>query len=222
MASATIHISQDGTWAGTGKLVRHPDGTVSIEDCWAILGPRGLNHESGEQQDAAERVYAAIEAAIARGEDSVALEGSVYTWEIEQPPAIEVLGLGAEDWDSDEYADSCETEEERRRRESRRRWERYGTVRVRVGDVVYDVGCAIGVPPELRATAEAAGGDTTRPAYLAAWYVTWSDWACAPASAGRDGVPSELADDVLRAISDSVARLWREYQQERENAEAGA
>src|SRR5690606_14482900 len=170
-------------------------------------------HESGEQQDAAERVYAAIEAAIARGEDSVALEDSVYTWEIEEPPVIEVVGLGDEDWGAE--ADAWETEAERLQREAARRWERYGTVRVRVGDVVYDVGCAIGVPPELRDTAEAAGGDTTRPAYLAAWYVTWSDWACAPASAGRDGVPSELADDVLRAISDSVARLWREDQEER-------
>jgi len=219
---ATIHISQDGHWAGSGRLIRHADGTVSIEDCFAVLGPRGLDHAAGAQQAAAERAYAAIEAAIARGESVAEVDGCVYTWTIEPPPTIRVLGLGAEDWDSDEYADSCETEDERARRERRRRWERYGTVRVQIDDVTYDVGCAIGVPPELRSTAEAAGGDTTRPAYLAAWYVMWSDWACARASHGPDGVPSELADEVLRAISDSVARLWREYQQERENAEAGA
>src|SRR5690606_28180519 len=124
-------------------------------------------------------------------------------------------GLGDEDWDSDEYADSCETAEERRRREIRREWERYGTVRVRVGEVEYQVGCCIGVPEYLRATAEAAGGDTTRPAYLAAWYVHPSDWSCAPASSGPDGVPAELADAVLGAISDAVVRLWREYQAER-------
>src|SRR5690606_27014646 len=100
---------------------------------------------------------------------------------------IEVVGLGDEDWGAE--ADAWETEAERLQREAARRWERYGTVRVQIDDVTYDVGCAIGVPPELRDTAEAAGGDTTRPAYLAAWYVTWSDWACAPASAGRDGVP---------------------------------
>lgn len=210
-----IHISQDGHYAGTGQLVRHPDGTVTIEDCSAILGPDGLDHESGEQQAAAERAYAAIEAAIAAGESSVAVDGCVYTWDIEEPPTIKVLGLGDENWDSDEYADPWESEEERRRLSRRREWERYGTVRVQIGDVVYEVGCAIGVPEYLRATAEAAGGDTTRPAYLAAWYVTWSDWACAPASAGRDGIPADLKDDVLGAISDAVVRLWREYQEER-------
>src|SRR5690606_34774739 len=119
MATPTIHIYQDGTWAGTGTLVRHQDGSVTIEDCFAVLGPRGLNHESGEQQDAAERVYAAIEAAIARGEDSVALEGSVYTWEIEEPPVIEVVGLGDEDWGAE--ADAWETEAERLQREAARR-----------------------------------------------------------------------------------------------------
>jgi len=215
MSATTIHISQDGHWAGTGKLVRHPDGTVTIEDCWAVLGPRGLDHTSGAQQAASDRAYAAIEAAIARGEDSVAVDGCVYTWAVEEPPEIRVLGLGDEDWDSDEYADSCETEEERRRRESRRQWERYGTVRVRVGEVDYEVGVAIGVPEYLRATALAAGGDMYRPAYLAAWYVDQSDWSFARGSDGTVGLPADLAPEVLAAISSEVARLWRGDQAER-------
>jgi len=221
MASATIHIAQDGTWAGTGRLVRHKDGSVTIEDCFAVLGPRGLDHESGAQQAASDRAYTAIEAAIARGDDSVAVDGCVYTWTIEPPPTIRVLGLGAEDWDADEYADSCETAEERARRVSRRRWERYGTVRVQVGDVVYEVGCCIGVEPALRATAEAAGGDPYHPAYLSAWYVHPTDWSCARASSGPDGVPSDLSAAVLTAIHEASARLWLEYQEQR-RAEAEA
>ena len=220
MASAKIHIFQDDRWAGMGQLVRHPDGTVTIEDCFAVLGPRGLDHESGEQQKASNRAYEAIEAAIAAGQESVTVDGCTYTWAVAEPPEIRVLGLGDENWDADEYADPWETEEERRRREAVREWERYGTVRVQVGDVVYEVGCCIGVPPYLRATAEAAGGDTTRPAYLAAWYVHPSDWSCAPASSGPDGVPAELADEVLGAISNAVALLWREYQEERANCSA--
>ena len=209
----TIHISQDGHYAGTAELIQFPDGTVTIEDCSAILGPSGLDHASGEQQAAAERAYEAIEAAIAAGESSVAVDGCVYTWAVEEPPTIKVLGLGDDNWDEEPLPQ--ETEEERLQRESRRTWERYGTVRVQIGEVVYEVGCAIGVPEYLRATAEAAGGDTTRPAYLAAWYVTWSDWACAPASAGPDGIPEDLRDDVLGAIYDARVRLWREYQEER-------
>jgi hypothetical protein len=212
---ATIRISQDGRYAGTGRLVRHPDGTVTVEDCYAILGPDGLDHESGEQQDAAERAYEAIEAAIARGESSVAIDGCTYTWQVEEPPTIEVLGLGDQDWGSDEYADAWETDDERGRRGAARQWERYGTVRVQIGDVEYQVGCCIGVPAALRATAEAAGGDTTRPAYLDAWYVDASDWSCAPASHGPEGVPSELRDAVLAAIYDARVRLWSEYEEER-------
>ena len=122
---ATIHISQDGVYAGTGELVRHPDGTVTIEDCAAILGPDGLDRESGKQQAAAERAYAAIEAAIARGEASVEIEGCTYTWQVEEPPTIRVLGLGDEDWTAE--ADG----EEREGAADARRWERYGTVEVR-------------------------------------------------------------------------------------------
>lgn len=212
MAHATITLSQDGRWAGTGRLVRNPDGTVTIDNCFAVLGPRGLDHESGEQQAAAERAYAAIERAIAAGESSVTVDECTYTWTIEEPPAIEVLGLGADDWGAE--SDPDETEEERAQREAAREWERYGTVRVRVGEVEYEVGCAIGVPAYLRATAEAAGGDMITP-YLSAWYVARVDWSCAPASSGPDGVPADLADAVLGAISDAVVRLWREYQEER-------
>src|SRR5690606_11111997 len=155
-------------------------------------------------QAAAERAYAAIEAAIARGESTVTVDGCVYSWAVEEQPEIEVIGLGPDEWSAESYPD--ETEDERRRREAARRWERYGTVWVRVGDVEYEVGCAIGVPPYLRATAEAAGGDRITP-YLSAWYVTWSDWACAPSTTGPDGVPADLKDDVLAAIYDARRRL---------------
>lgn len=215
MAHARISISQDGRWAGTGRLVRRPSGTVTIEDCFAVLGPRGLDHASGEQQKAADRAYEAIEAAIAAGHDCVTVDGCVYTWAVEEPPEIRVLGLGDENWDADEYADPWETEEERRRREVRREWERYGTIRVQIGDVEYQVGCCIGVPEYLRATAEAAGGDTTHPVYLDVWYVHPSDWSCAPASSGPDGVHADLKDDVLVAIYYARVRLWREYEEER-------
>lgn len=211
---ATIIIAQDGVYAGAGRLVRHSDGTVTIEDCSAILGPPGLDHASGEQQATAERAYAAIERAIAAGESSVTIDGCTYSWAVEEPPAIEVLGLGADDWGAE--ADPEESEEERRRREAAREWERYGTVRVRVGEVEYQVGCAIGVPAYLRATAEAAGGDMITP-YLSAWYVARVDWSCAPASSGPDGVPADLADDVLAEIYEARHRLWREYQEERAN-----
>lgn len=137
------------------------------------------------------------------------------TWEIEEPPTIRVLGLGDEDWTAE--ADG----EEREGAADARRWERYGTVEVQIGDVTYDVGVAIGVPAALRATAEAAGGDTTRPVYLDAWYVDASDWSCAPASHGPEGVPSELADAVLEAIYDARVRLWREYEEERADAAEG-
>ncbi len=202
MRAMTIHISQDGHYAGTGRLVRHYDGTVTIEDCWAILGPRGLDHASGAQQAAAERAYDAIERAIARGESTVTVDGCVYSWAIEEPPEIRVLGLGDEDWDAEP------------------KWERYGTVRVRIGEVDYEVGVAIGVPEYLRATAQAAGGDTTRPAYLAAWYVDQSDWSFARGSDGTVGLPADLAPEVLGAISSEVARLWREYQQQLTEAES--
>ncbi|HEX7048739.1 MAG TPA: hypothetical protein VF188_00905 [Longimicrobiales bacterium] len=197
MAFATIIISQDGVYAGTGRLIRHDDG-VTIEDCSAVLGPDGLDHESGEAQDAADRAYEVIERAIAAGESTVTVDGCTYTWQIEDDPEPEVLGLGDEDWTHDDE----------------REWMRYGTVRVRLGEVEYQVGVAIGVPEYLRATAEAAGGDTTRPAYLSAWYIDQSDWSCARASEGRNGIPQGRDRDVLDAVNDAVVRLWREYEQE--------
>ena len=137
----------------------------------------------------------------------------------EHQPTIRVLGLGAEDWDAEPIPQ--ETAEERARRERRRHWERYGTVRVQIGDVVYEVGAVIGVPEYLRATAEAAGGDPYHPAYLTAWYLDPTDWSCAPASHGPDGVPSDLSAAVLTAIHEASARLWQEYQEQR-RAEAEA
>lgn len=75
MTSITIH--QDGTYAGQGTI----SSTGRIE-CDAVLGPEGLDHQSGEQQDAAERAYDAIESAIADGETSVTVDGVEYTWAI--------------------------------------------------------------------------------------------------------------------------------------------
>jgi len=138
----------------------------------------------------------------------------------EKPREIEVLGLGLDDWTVEPAP--WESEAERRRRDAARRWERYGTVWVRVGEIEYEVSVAIGVPPYLRATAEAAGGDTTRASYLDAWYVDSSDWSRAPASHGPDGVPEDLSYAVLEAIRDARHRLWREYQQERAREGAGA
>lgn len=74
----TISIIQDGHWAGDGSLT--DDGI--IEDCAAILGPIGLPHDDGQQQDAAERAYEAIEEAIRRGEDTVEVEGCQYEWTV--------------------------------------------------------------------------------------------------------------------------------------------
>lgn len=75
--ATTISIHQDGHWAGNGRLV---DGY--IQDCAAILGPAGLPHDDGRQQEAAEAAYAAIEAAIADGEDECTHDGCAYSWDI--------------------------------------------------------------------------------------------------------------------------------------------
>src|SRR5690606_7599357 len=99
-------------YAGTAELVRHADGSVTLDECFAVLGPAGLDHKSGEQQAAAERAYAAIERAIAAGESSVTVDGCTYTWRVDELPTIRVLGLGDEDWDAE--PDPWETEEERR------------------------------------------------------------------------------------------------------------
>lgn len=200
---ARISISQDGAWAGDGVLVR--DGSrIYIEDCPAILGPRHLEGEAA--QDYAEQIYEAIEEAIERGEDSLELDGIVYSWEVETP-TIEVIGLGDDDWT--EEADG----EEREGAADAREWERYGTVRVRIGDVTYEVGAVIGVPEHLRGTARAAGGDTTTP-YLAAWFADASDYLSAPGDDGSTGIPSDLADEVRAEIQVAARRLWAEYQAE--------
>lgn len=139
------------------------------------------------------------------------------TWE--KTRDIEVIGLGLDDWTVEPAP--WESEEERRRRDAARRWERYGTVWVRVGESEYEVSVAIGVPPSLRATAEAAGGDRITP-YLDAWYVDSSDWSRAPSTTGPDGVPAELSYALLEAIRDARHRLWREYQQRLAREGAGA
>jgi len=203
MARISISISQDGAWAGDGTLVR--DGRRAyIEDCPAILGPRHLEGEAA--QDYAERVYGAIEEAIERGETSLKMDGIAYSWEIREPE-IEVLGLGGDDWT--EEADG----EEREGAADAREWERYGTVRVRIDGVTYEVGVVIGVPEYLRGTARAAGGDTTTP-YLGTWYADPSDYLSAPGDDGSIGIPSDLAKEVLAAIRGEVRRLWAEYQAE--------
>src|SRR5690606_41491494 len=55
-----------------------------------------------------------------------------------------------------------------------------------------------------------------------AWYVDASDWSLARGSDGSEGVPSELRDAVLAAMYDARVRLWREYGEERADADAGA
>lgn len=114
-------------------------------------------------------------------------------------PPITVLGLGGEDW-----TDAGDPEEAE--------WTRYGTVRVQVGDDVYDVGCVLGVPEYLRGTAIAAGGDTITP-YLDAWYADRSDWGSAPRNGAQDGLAAYLADPVLDAIRAHARRLWGEHEE---------
>lgn len=250
-----ISINQDGRWAGSGML-----SDAGQIECTAILGPNDLDHESGEQQDYAERVYEAIEAAVARGETELEMDGTRYEWTIEGvslreltaeirehertlapgsetglwgsycedmrritgvlpyhddegeryvtvsqaeywrreyadqlEPGVEVVGLGDSAWGQDE-------------------WARYGTVRVRIGSVTYDVGVTLGVPESLRGTAAAAGGDTITP-YLSAWYRVASDWDSAPGDDGSEGVPDHLTDEVLDAIESAARRLWDEAQE---------
>ena len=74
----TITIMQDGVWAGTGQL----RGGV-IEDCAALLGPAGLDHATGAQQEASEMAYAAIEQSIVAGQAECVCDGHRYTWVIE-------------------------------------------------------------------------------------------------------------------------------------------
>lgn len=125
---------------------------------------------------------------------------------------IRVLGLGDQDWTADDAGFASMEEEIAHRRA----WERYGTVRVQVGAVVYAVGCTIGVPESLRGTALAAGGDTVTP-YLSAWYEDSADWSLAPGEDGSEGVPEQLADAVRGAIRHAARRLWAEAQAEAEN-----
>ena len=83
-----IDIYQDDTWAGEGTIRAR-----SIE-CTAILGPTGLDHETGAAQDAAERAYEAIEQAIAAGQDSATVDGIRYTWDY--PAGVEDPDLARE------------------------------------------------------------------------------------------------------------------------------
>lgn len=106
---------------------------------------------------------------------------------------IEIIGLGSEDWTTDED----------------REWERYGTVEVRIDDVTYKVGCVIGVSEDLRGTAVAAGGDTVTP-YLDAWFADSSDYESAPGDDGSEGIAPELYADLLAALAEAAPRLWSE------------
>ena len=63
-----ISITADGVWAGDGVM---RDGHV--EDCSAILG--------GSQDDA-DRIYEAIDDAIASSDNSVSDGGVLYEWSI--------------------------------------------------------------------------------------------------------------------------------------------
>lgn len=89
-----ISIYRDNVWAGEGII--GDDG--EIRDCAAILG---------DDQDASDETYEAIQDAIESGDDEVVRSDGVYTWMIESEPAgppqptwqeVEALGrrLGAE------------------------------------------------------------------------------------------------------------------------------
>ena len=67
-AETKISISRDGIWAGDGRLV-----AGSIEDCPAVLG---------DDQDASDETYEAIESAIEDGESSIERPDGTYTWTI--------------------------------------------------------------------------------------------------------------------------------------------
>ena len=96
----------------------------------------------------------------------------------------------------------------------RTEWAVYGAVRIHLADGrTADVGITVGVPEHLRATAQAAGGDVTRPAYLGAWYGDASDCESAPLSDGSEA-PDWLCDAASDALSDAAVRLWRDAQEQ--------
>lgn len=66
-----ISISCDGVWAGSGWLTE--DGKVI--DCPAVLG---------EDQDASDETYEAIDDAIEEGEEEVVRPDGTYTWTISE------------------------------------------------------------------------------------------------------------------------------------------
>jgi hypothetical protein len=70
MTTRRINICADHVWAGEGKLTQ--DGI--IEDCPAIFGG---------SQDAAESIYDVIQDCIEDGEDSITVDGVLYTWTID-------------------------------------------------------------------------------------------------------------------------------------------
>jgi hypothetical protein len=74
-----IRISRDGIWAGTGRI----DSDGCIVDCAAVLG---------QDQDASDETYKAIEDAIAdepqdagryTGTGSMTRPDGIYTWTID-------------------------------------------------------------------------------------------------------------------------------------------
>ena len=77
-----IHLCEDGRWFGSATLVRHEDGSVSIEDRPAL--PELETIDEDEEPCTADEVYAAIERAIAKGAEEVAVGGGVFTWRIDE------------------------------------------------------------------------------------------------------------------------------------------
>ena len=116
---------------------------------------------------------------------------------VEVDETITVLGLGQRF----DLPDDAEVDED---------MEWYGTVTVRIGTVLYDVGAVIGVRESDRGSCRASGAGV-RP-FLTAWYNDRSDWESARAGMGSegDGVPDYLADDVIGAIASEARRLWQQ------------
>jgi hypothetical protein len=102
---------------------------------------------------------------------------------------IQVLGIGREfDRDDDLPVDDLQ-------------W--YGTVLVRIGAVIYEVGAVLGIRDSDKGTYRACGGNMN----AEAWYEDRSDWSMAPADTGTAGVPDGLAQDVVAAISERAEWL---------------
>lgn len=163
---------------------------------YKLISVKGAREIEGTEQqaiEAARAMYAELQPAYGI---TVENEAGESVAEIDETPAadIAVLGIGSEFDLPDDAEQDTDME-----------W--YGTVRVRVNGVEYQVGAVLGVPESDRGSARASGSIQE---FLNAWYADSSDWDSAPASNGTTGVPRGLASAVIAEIRGSVRKLWRE------------